>query len=302
MGQEQNEPLPTHHTYSNLTADDEYISPPTYEQSTHPHYSASSPGTPKLTPTNPLTLPAQLSTTRDSLITTLLRTHINPHLQRLVAAGLSRTTLILVPSTTTAFSPPTSTSTNDPDPSLTTTTYTPTSQIVNLPFVSSTSGASTDDDQDRLVAIIHLSGPSNSIHFWSQEAVIRDLERTLKASLAAGGHRVRETEARANDSGETAAPPLPLDPSPYPSSASSSKKSSFWSRNRPARPPTPSSPVSTSVPPLPSSTSVPSLPLSPNEVLVSVSLREVGLRSETEMGLWETRSGKVVVVAVEIGV
>ncbi len=41
--------------------------------------------------------------------------------------------------------------------------------------------------------------------------------------------------------------------------------------------------------------------VSPGEVDVGVECRDVSLRVENEMGLFETRSGKAVVVRVEVG-
>ena len=276
------------------------LSPPTYEQSTFP-----SKLSPSLSGPVPLTLPTHLSTARTSLITTLLRTHISPHLHRQAASGLSKTTLMLIPSTTTSFSSTSSSSKTIPGPTIPveagigSTTYTPPSQVVNLPDI--------DSEQDT-IALIHLSGPENSLSFWRQEAVIRDLEQALKASLAAGGHRIFEPKTIDVRSGDTSGAGTSGQESEQarggeisPSSPRHEKKGGFWGRwgkgaGSSTPPPPPTSPFDS-----PGTNTTISTPLPRGFVKVEVSLREVGLRQETDMGLYETRSGKVVVVGVEIG-
>ena len=217
---------------------------------------------------DPKTLPAALTSARADRVAELCTEHIDPTLRASAAAGLSTTTLVLVPA-------PEATARSDlvaaDDEALVS------EEVIGLP-------ASAHPQ------LIRLRSTAQGLRFWSQPAAVQELGATLKARLAAGGHRIyapREVVV-------VVPPPALASPPAQPK-----KRGGFFSSRK------------TEPEPAPPARGMPEsgerrielqdYPLEPGEVKVGVELKEVAVRVETDMGLYDTRSGKAVVVTVELG-
>lgn len=199
-----------------------------------------------------------MNQTRALSVRTLISTHIHPHLQASALSGLSRTTLLLIPSNISSLQP----QPFSPDPRA----NDKGSQAADTFPGESVVGFSSAEN----LSLVRLHGAENTLEFWRQEAVIRHLDSQLKDDLRRGGHRilgdVKEGE-------------------------------SFEPRER------------TRIEPLAKKANLRSVEwrfakeeiLGPGEVSVGVELKEVCLRVENAMGLFETRGGKAIVIRVEVG-
>lgn len=225
----------------------------------------------------PQSLTQQLSNVRSHRINSIISTYIDPLLQAQSLSGLLKTTFVLVPSNTHSLQR--SQATND------------SSDIIEGSG-DAISNASHEavvgfPSQD-YVKMVRLHGDDYTLEFWRQPAVIKELDTSLKARLQAGGHSIAGTGAPSQQSPAT---PIPVE--------SPKAKRDFFGRKS----------KSAEAVPLPS----PSLVseggwrfetqdvLDPGHVRVKVGLQDVCLRVVTKMGLYETRTGKAVVVNVEIG-
>ncbi|CAF9934976.1 hypothetical protein IMSHALPRED_010058 [Imshaugia aleurites] len=177
-------------------------------------------------------LPQNIAAARTSLISSLLNTHVTPHLHQSALSGLSNTTLILVPSNVASLQPAGKTASEGPSET-----------IVGFPSAEN-------------LTLVRLHGQENSLVFWQQLAVMQELLQQLRSHLRNSGHRVI-------DGNETS---LQGPKSPTAEWRTVQKET-----------------------------------LGNGEANVRVDLKEVCMRTENEMGLYETRSGKAVVVKVEFG-
>lgn len=201
-------------------------------------------------------LSASLSRSRQHLISTLLTTHIHPHMHTSALSGLSKTILVLVPSNVSSLHPAPFIPT-DPD------------SYCN-PFDKPGDGESFLGEKiigfpsAENLFLIRLHGAENTLEFWRQPAVIRDLETQLRAELWAGGHRLADDgeETNRNGTGMVGS-----------NSASASVEWRF----------------------------VEEAAVGEGELRVGVQIGDVSLRIENAMGLYETRAGKAIVVKVELG-
>ena len=169
-------------------------------------------------------------------------------------AGLSKTTLILVPSNVSALhpapiSPADSESYRNPFDDVGDGETFPGEKIIGFPSPEN-------------LSLIRLHGSENTIEFWRQAAVIRDLETQLKNELRAGGHRlVEDREDHSKDGG---------------SRRHASVRSVEWRFAEEAA-------------------------VEDGEIRVTIEVTEICLRVENVMGLYETRGGQALVVRVEVG-
>ena len=120
-----------------------------------------------LTYTSPSSLPENLASVRKARIHSLLETHIKPHLLATTLAGLSRSTLVLIPSDVPSLTPKLD---NDSKDHLGQQASFPGEEIVGF----SNAGNLTK---------IRLQGQENSFEFWRQLPVVMELERALQAHL-----------------------------------------------------------------------------------------------------------------------
>ncbi|KAI4184760.1 MAG: hypothetical protein LQ348_004505 [Seirophora lacunosa] len=112
-------------------------------------------------------------------------------------------------------------------------------------------------------AIVRISGHDNRLEFWQRAAALGELKRQLSGRLAAQGYRISRDPHHQTKPSQTSA----------------------------------RMPGSTHV----DWKSVERSPLREGEATVSTEMKEVCLRIENEMGLYETRTGKAVVVRIVVG-
>ncbi|KAL9009645.1 MAG: hypothetical protein Q9173_005346 [Seirophora scorigena] len=112
-------------------------------------------------------------------------------------------------------------------------------------------------------AIVRLSGHDNRLEFWQRAAALGELKRQLSGRLAAQGYRIAPD------------PHHHTKPSQTPARMPGSVHVDWMSVERST--------------------------LGEEEATVSTEMKEVCLRIENEMGLYETRTGKAVVVRIEVG-
>ena len=285
---------------------------PSYEESLQ--QGAKSTSTLEHSKIKPLPLPGQLSAVRAHRINAIIETYISPLLNSQLSSGLSKTTLVLVPSNVAALQPLSSS----------------TDQERNGFDDGSSAGYSNQEDvvigfpSSQYIKLVRLhGGEAYTLEFWRQPAVLAELDSTLKAWLEKSGFRLHIAKPTSlppssKSAGEVVVP----SPTTTSSQASSPKtKRGFFSRN--SRKPqsgqttahghaeektdTPASASASAVspPPPPPPTSSWSVvheeALERDHVRVKVGLQDVCLRIVTDMGLYETRTGKAVVVDIEIG-
>ena len=204
---------------------------------------------------NPIPFSSAFTTTRSGIISSLLSTHIHPHLHRSARNGLSSRTLLLIPSNVSTLRPV-------PEVSVDPGSY------LNPFQTSSNSTAFINETvigfpSSENILLIRLQGDANSLEFWHQDTVIRDLTTRLQAELGGVGLRV----VAGSDRDMT-------DQSAQKKRAPNARVG--W------RP-------------------VDERALRDGEVRVGIEMRDVSLRVENVMGLYETRGGKAIVIKVEFG-
>ncbi|KAF3492295.1 uncharacterized protein GIQ15_01812 [Arthroderma uncinatum] len=222
-------------------------------------------------PPPPSLLPQQLAETRTQRIQSILTTYIDPLLYSQGAAGLYKTTFILVPSTVASL--------QDSPSNAYTTPQEP--QIIGFP-------------SDEVVKLVRLRGQDNAMEFWRQPAVVAELDSAMRSRLAASGHRIYEPSAHP----EPRPDPPPQQQQPAPAKGKGKLRKSFWGRMaggsddpindqklgwRAEEPETDGqlSKIPTGL------------------VKVSVAWNEVALRIANAMGLYETQRGPALCLTVE---
>ncbi|PGH06684.1 hypothetical protein AJ79_06468 [Helicocarpus griseus UAMH5409] len=251
---------------------EESLSSTNHGRDTPKHVPSSSPSLP---------LPSHLADTRTQRINSILTRYVDPLLVSQGAAGLYKTTFILVPSSVSNLQDAVSNAYTTPEEP----------QIVGFP--------STD-----VVKLIRLHGEEHSMEFWRQPAVVAELDSSLKARLVAGGHRLYDP----SDEAARVVSNVTGTPAPPSSVGAATTKKSFWGRakdmyatkgqdtrdvvivdrklgwrapeeqneNTPGKIPT-------------------------GLVNVSIVWKEVCLRIANEMGLYESRKGPALCMTVEVG-
>lgn len=251
---------------------------PTYEESVRHQ----SPGSSNTKSSNSQTetlisLPQHLSNIRRSRINAILATYIDPLLLSQAEAGLFKTTLVLVPSNASALQPSKPGTSDVIEGSGDTISENAEEAIIGFPC-------------EDYVKLVRLHGQEYNMQFWRQPAVIKELEASLKARLKESGHEIFEP----------APPPAPLVPlSPPMEEPTKAKKSAFFRRS--------AKPTSVEEPsPLAADSNLGwAAPreqiLEPGQVKLKIGLQDVALRVVTDIGLYDTKTGKAVVVNMEIG-
>ena len=197
-------------------------------------------------------LPHNLANARTTLISSLLTQHISPHLHTTALSGLSSSTLLVIPSNVSSLKSPSDNGSKDVSGQE---NAFPGETIVGFPSAEN-------------LSLIRLRGQENSLEFWRQPAVIRELEEQLRTQLRWEGHHVIGDEMENPKAGSTGA-----------------KSAGFFRKKAPS-----------------AEWKTPTVePLGDGKVRTGVALMDVSLRIENEMGLYETRTGKAVVVKVDVG-
>ncbi|MCJ1484029.1 hypothetical protein MMC06_004197 [Schaereria dolodes] len=257
--------------------DDEII--PTYEESIEQGAFANTSSDNKShAQQNQTSLSQQLANVRTYRINSILSAYIDPLLQSQASAGLFKTTLVLVPSNTIELQR-TSWKENDANDIIE-----GSGDAISHSSEEAVIGFPSED----YIKLVRLHGEEYVLEFWRQSAVIVELEGALKARLQASGHKLVESS---EGGAPSVAASLPMTESPK-------AKRGFFRRSseRKNSVPTPISPASEST-----WRFVKESAIDPGHVKVNVGLQDVCLRVVSEMGLYETRTGKAVVVQIEIG-
>ena len=212
------------------------------------------------------TLSQHLTEARTVRINRVITDQILPQFQTAVVAGLSKTTLVLLPSADQE-------SQSDPDK-------------ISKPSAPEVLGFPSADN----VTANRLLGTENTLEFWRQPTVARELENMLKSRLQASGHRIWAPASQAMNSTNIGR-----------SSPTEAKKSGPFSRRKQSESQR-DVPTSRTTGSMESSwTSPRTEPLRPGEIRVEAQLKDIPIRVVTDMGLYDTQTGSGVIVKMEIG-
>ncbi|RWQ95890.1 hypothetical protein C8Q69DRAFT_271006 [Paecilomyces variotii] len=218
-----------------------------------------------------LSLGKQLAETRARRIEDMLETYVNPLVFSLGQTGLYKTTFLLVPSNVTV---------------LQTNRMSTETEIIGFPAGCPAS-------------LIWLIGEEHTLEFWRQPAVMKELESCLKQHLIGTGHSLEGTM----DEASTRITERPEDDNNM--QISTAAKKSFWGKtntrsisrkdhgdaetihSRPELRCQNAGYLDSAVP--------------PGKVRVQVQLKDICLRVQTEMGLYDTRKGPALCLSIEVG-
>lgn len=257
---------------------------PSYEEST---------GSSTATAWTPATLHQQLDDTRLNRVRNILSTYVDPLLAAQGASGIYKTIFLLVPSNvdtlqrnhggdySSAYSPP--------------------------PKEPEVVGFSATD----VVKLIRLKGEENTVEFWRQRAVMEELATNLRMRLKMSGHRVED------DVTIEPASPQPATTVQEQLQPAKDKKTGGWFRSKPRKAEKTKSLWEITTPSEATiidqrlgwranhngivSSASSDKPLSRGTVRVLVDWREICLRVENAVGLYETQKGFGICLSVEVG-
>lgn len=225
-----------------------------------------------------LPLHRQLDETRVARIHAMLSQYVNPLLAQQGMSGLYKSTVLLLPFDTGVSlrrqqQPGEDKKQEDRAENSPASLKEP--QVVGFP-------------SDETVRVVFLEEEDQRCEFWRQPAVLDELASSLRARLEASGHRL-EQQPRQNNEPETA-------------QTKKSGKKSFWSAQAGFRK---------------SKSSILAVdqklgwrtpaedqgarPLSRDELRVTVSWREISMRVENDLGLYESRTGSGICLEIQVG-
>ena len=218
-------------------------------------------------PSGSSTLSQHLNEVRTARINNTITSHILPQFEAAAADGLSKISLILIPSEDT-----------------------PKECYDDVKSASSSPEVTGFPAADNVFAI-RLQGEENGLSFWRQPTVVRDLEGSLKSRLHTSGHRIWDSTSQ-----------TPPPSSPVRSPSPEAKKSSpFFRRKQTGSTSSPEAQVPNSNPIQPTWSTPTASNIRIGEVKINVFLKDISTRVVTDMGLYESQSEKAVVVKMEIG-
>ena len=221
-----------------------------------------------------LPLPSELANARAQRIHAVLSEYVDPLLSSQGAAGLYRTTFILVPSTVSELQDCPSNAFTAPQDA----------QVVGFP-------------EEDVVKLVRLQGQEHAMEFWRQPAVVNELESAMKARLVASGHKIFDPTQAGNDPvspGQTPSPP-PQNPA----------RKSFWNRFKSRENSKDDVIIDTNLGnlgwrPEQQSRDAPGR-IPTGMVKVSLVWKDVALRIANDMGLYESKHGPALCLTVEVG-
>ncbi|KAL1967846.1 hypothetical protein VTN77DRAFT_2535 [Rasamsonia byssochlamydoides] len=214
----------------------------------------------------------QLDETRLRRIHSILSTYVDPLLMEQAASGLYKSVLLLIPSNVPSLQ-----NEAKADP------YSPPKEPEIVGFPS-----------DEVVKLVRLDGEEYTLEFWRQPAVMDELGSSLRARLALSGHRV-EAEPDPSASPES-------QKSSISASSPTTSKKSFWGRTKKSFSQTEAYIVDRKLGWRADDENYPKDKVLPKgQVRVRVQWREVCLRVENQLGLYETRKGPGICLTVEVG-
>lgn len=223
----------------------------------------------------------RLDQVRLDRVRSILSEHVDPLIEAQAASGLYKTVFLLIPSNVDSLQPHASEQAPYSTPRK--------PEVVGF--------APTD-----VVHLVRLKGEEHTLEFWRQPAVIDELAVNLRMHLEQSGHRVEQ------DTVSNPAPPVV----PTPPTPTETKKTSSWFRSKPKKQ-SKSSWLECTVPSEATVTdhklgwrskneeASDSKSLPRGSVRVVVEWKEVCVRVENELGLYESRKGPGVCLSVEFG-
>lgn len=240
----------------------------------------------------PATLHQQLDDTRLTRVRNILSTYVDPLLAVQGTSGIYKTIFLLVPSNVDSL---------QQQYQARSTEYSAYSQPKEPEVV----GFGATD----VVKLILLKGEEHTVEFWRQPTVMEELATSLRMRLKMSGHRVEE-ESIADSSSATSAQVSPVEPAV---SAQTNKKSSGWFRSKSKKPEKSKSLWESTAPNEATIAdqklgwrtmhegTLNSRPLTRGTIRVQVEWREICLRVENAVGLYDTVKGPGISLSVEVG-
>jgi hypothetical protein len=210
-------------------------------------------------------LHTQLTETRTRRIQNLLATYIEPLLYSQFLDGIYKRSFILIPADI-----------------LTKQHNLAAKDIVGLPDAGN-------------VSVIRLHGDANRAAFWQQPGVLKELTSSLRAGLAASGHKVQAPSDNAPADSALQSPPV---------DQIQRRNSPSWLKKQFSTPGPEHDPTATTNYKLgwrAEEEDVASRKLGLDEIRVLVKVRDVSFRVETEMGLLDSVTGKILWLELEVG-
>lgn len=209
-----------------------------------------------------------LDASRVQRVHSLLEQYVDPLLAEQASSGLYRTTFIFIPSNVTSLQPREKTSYSAPR----------TPEPVGFP--TSTVGK-----------LVQLEGEAHTMEFWRQPAVLRELESSLRARLAASGHHVEGGDEVPTSTKETKSLKSNEDSKPK-------QKRSFWSRITGT---SEAVIVDRKLGWRAEQEETAGRKLGRDQVRVVVEWKEVCLRVENDLGLYDNCNAPGICLSVEVG-
>ncbi|KAE8408870.1 hypothetical protein BDV37DRAFT_237480 [Aspergillus pseudonomiae] len=209
-----------------------------------------------------------LDASRVQRVHSLLEQYVDPLLAEQGSSGLYQTTFIFIPSNVTSLHPREKSSYSTPK------------APEPVGFPTST-----------VVKLVQLEGEAHTMEFWRQPAVLRELESSLRARLAASGHHVEGQEGVPTSAKETESLKSNNDNKPK-------QKKSLWGRltgNSEAVI------VDRKLGWRADDGETPGRKLPRDQVRVIVEWKEVCLRVENDLGLYDNCNAPGICLSVEVG-
>ncbi|KAE8378522.1 hypothetical protein BDV26DRAFT_281047 [Aspergillus bertholletiae] len=210
-----------------------------------------------------------LDASRVQRVHSLLEQYVDPLLAEQASSGLYKTTFVFIPSNATSLQ------------SREKTSYSTPKAPEPIGFPASTA-----------VKLVQLEGEAHTTEFWRQPAVLRELQSSLRARLAASGHRVEEEDGAPSSDKETQSPKSIED-------SKSKQKKSFWGRLRGNS--SEAVVVDRKLGWRAEEEDSTGRKLSRDEVRAVVEWKEVCLRVESDLGLYENCNTPGICLSVEVG-
>ncbi len=210
---------------------------------------------------------SQLVEIRTRRIQNLLTTHIEPELYSHLLDGIHKRAFLVIPSDILTQQP-----------------HLAAKDIVSLPNAGD-------------VTVIRLSGDDNRAAFWQQPGMLRELASSLRARLAASGHKVESDPTNAQIETAERSPSPTLD-------QAQQRTSPSWLKKQFGTPGPQHDPTATTNYKLgwrAEDEDLPSRTLGLDEMRVLARVRDLYFRVETEMGLLDSVTAKVLWLELEVG-
>lgn len=216
----------------------------------------------------------QLDDTRVQRVQHILSTYVDPLIAAQGASGLYKTIFVLIPSNVTALQADTKDSS------------------YAQPKEPEVVGFSSND----VVKLVRLAGAEHTVEFWQQPAAMEELATSLRIRMKASGHRMEDQPDPSTT--DMAAPTEPTS-SAKTSVRSKPKRKGFFETTLPSEAVVTDQKLGWRGKDEDRYDS--NKPLAKGVVRVCVDWKEICLRMENELGLYENRKGPGICLSVEVG-